>query len=350
MCFGLRNKQYYFKNKKYSHEDYQKIIDSYKLNTRTGQEKAQKEFEAFLRNKPRKFAEMRQAVASTGTDIHRSKNTRDTNYGPLSIDSRYCANGVNYISCYDCSGGGETELSYECVTPDQSYNSIGTIKSWKNRNISYCLDCHSCEEVFGCIGVKKGTHMILNKRYTKEAYTALKAQIISDMIKRGEYGEFFPTIYSPLGINETRAHSELNLSKEEALTHGYKWQDEIQRTRGKETMQQNDVPDAIEDVSDAIIDEVLACVSCSRNYKILTDELTFYRRMKIPIPDHCFFCRMQKRENMRGGFDLIERTCDCTETGHVHEGKCPERFQTFFTTERDTRPIYCETCYQQILD
>jgi hypothetical protein len=350
MCFGLRNKQYYFKNQKYSHEEYQKIIDSYKLNTRVGQEHAKKEFEEFLKTKPRKFAEMRQAVASSGTDIHRSKNTRDTNYGPLSIDSRYCANGVNYISCYDCSGGGETELSYECVTPDQSYNSIGTIKSWKNRNISYCIDCHSCEEVFGCVGVKKGTHMILNKRYTKEAYTVLKAQIISDMRKRGEYGEFFPTMYSPLGINETRAYSELNLSRDEAIAQGYTWQDELQQTRGKETTQQKGVSNAIEYVTDSITDEVLACASCARNYKILPDELTFYRRMKIPIPDHCFFCRMQKREDMRGGFDLNKRTCDCTETRHIHEGRCTEDFQTFFTTDKESRHIYCETCYQQVLE
>lgn len=350
MCFGLRNKQYYFKNNKYSPEEYQKIINSYKLNTRAGQEKAKKEFQEFLKTKPRKFAEMRQAVGSSGTDIHRSKNTRDTNYGPLSIDSRYCANGVNYISCYDCSGGGETELSYECVTPDQSYNSIGTIKCWKNRNISYSIDCHSCEEVFGCVGVKKGNYMILNKRYSKEAYHILKAQIVAAMKERSEYGEFFPSTYSPFCINETRAIDELKFSREEALAQGYRWQDELQQTRGKETIHQNDVPGAIEDVNDSITDEVLACVSCARNYKVLPDELTFYRRMKIPIPDRCFFCRMQTREDMRGGFDLVERRCDCHETSHGHEHQCSESFQTFFSTDRETRPIYCESCYQQHLD
>lgn len=350
MCFGLRNKQYYFKNKKYSREEYLEIVDSYKLNTRTGQARAEKEFYEFLSTKPRKFGEMRQAVGSTGTDIQRSKNMRDGNYGPNSVDSRYCCNGVSYTSCYDCSGGGEPEIAYECLTPDQSYNSLGTIKCWKNRNISYSIDCHSCEEVFGCVGVKKGTHMILNKRYTKEAYLALKEEIISDMKKRGEYGEFFPSMYSPFGINETRAIDELKCSRKEALALGYRWQDELQQTRGKETMQQKDIPDAIEDVPDGITDEVLACSSCARNYKILPDELTFYRRMNIPIPDRCFFCRMQTREAMRGGFDLVERRCDCQEKNHDHEYQCSESFQTFFTSDKETRPIYCESCYQQHLD
>ena len=350
MCFGLRNKQYYFKNQKYSREEYLQIVDSYKLNTRIGQEKAQKEFADFLKDKPRKFGELRNTSNCTGTDIVRAKNTKDGNFAAFSEDSRYCHNGVGFKSGYDCSGGGEPELFYECITPDLSYNSLGTIFCWKNRNISYSIDCHGCEEIFGCVGVKKGTNVILNKRYSKEEYESLKEQIISDMKKRGEYGEFFPSIYSPFSINETQANTELKLSREEALEQGYKWQDELQQTRGKETISQTDVPDAIEDVPDAVTEEVLACVLCSRNYKILPDELTFYKRMKIPIRDHCFFCRMQERENMRGGFDLVQRTCDCVETGHMHEGKCSEQFQTFFTRDRENRPIYCETCYQQVLE
>lgn len=339
MCFGLRNKQYYFKNEQYEKVEYQQILDSYKLDTRNGYKKVHDEFQDFLKDKPRKFAELRNCVNCTGTDMVRAKNTKDSNFASSSEDSRYCNNGVTFKSCYDCAGGGETELAYECITPDQSYRSLATVKSWKNRNISYCIDCHSSEELFGCVGIKKGSHMILNKRYTKEDYFILKNQIIDDMKKRGEYGEMIPGHYSPFGINESRALKELNYTKEQALQENYKWQNELQETRGKETIKQEDIPDSIKDVSDSITTEILSCVSCERNYKILPEELLFYRRQNIPIPEYCFFCRVEKRENMRGGFDLIKRQCD----------KCNKDIETLFDS-RESRPIYCEQCYQQVLN
>ena len=349
MCFGLRNKQYYFKNEKYPKEEYEKIVASYKLNTRTGVKMAKQEFVEFLNSRPRKFAELRSSVNCTGTELIRSKNIKDSNFASFSEDSRYCNNGVMFKTCYDCSGGGEVELAYECVTPDQSYNSLATIKSWKNRNASYCVDSHSSEEILGCVGIKSGQYMILNKRYEKEEYAKLKAEIIKGMRERKEWGEFFPIEQAPFSLNETRAIDQLLVSKEEALATGFKWQDNLQETRGKGTLDQGDVPDAIEDVTESILDAILTCTECSRNYKILPAELTFYRKSSIPIPERCFFCRMAERENMRGGFDLVTRGCECEEDVHGHSGKCQNTFQTFFT-EKETRPIYCEECYLKVLD
>ena len=357
MCFGLRNKRYYFKNEKYPKEEYEKIVTSYKLNTRTGIKKAQAEFTDFLRKCPRKFAELRNCTNCTGTEMIRSKNTKDGHFASFSEDSRYCNNGVAFKTCYDCSGGGETELAYECVTPDQSYNSLCTILSWKNRNVSYSIDSHSSEELFGCAGIKSGHYMILNKRYEKEDYFKLKEKIIADMKKNGEWGEFFPIQNSPFAINETWANDRLGLSREEALKAGFKWQDHLQETRGKGTLEQSLVPDAIENVTDDILEEILTCTDCSRNYKILAAEFTFYKKSHVPIPDRCFFCRMAERENMRGGFDLCSRECDCRESGHEHPesssgqvpGKCTVVFKTCFT-EKEVRPIYCEQCYLKVLD
>lgn len=348
MSFGLRNKRYYFRNKKYSKEEYESIVSSYSLYTRTGTEKAQKEFTEFIKKYPRKFAELRNSVNCTGTDLTRAKNTKDGNFASFSEDSRYCNNGVYYKQCYDCTGGGEPELAYECVTPDQSYNSLATVKSWRNRNISYCVDCHSSEELFGCVGIKSGQYMIFNKRYEKDEYHKLKDLIIKNMSTAGEYGEFFPKKFAPCCVNETRAIEQLNLTKEEALASGFRWQDNIQETRGRGTISQDSIPNSIEDVTDAITTEVLECILCERNYKILPNELTFYRKMGIPIPSKCFFCRMAIRENMRGGFDLADRECVCKEEDHGHESKCTNQFKTFFTKE--TRPIYCEDCYVKILD
>ena len=143
--------------------------------------------------------------------------------------------------------------------------------------------------------------------------------------------------------------------KEEAVLRsmfeaaGFKWQDAIQESRGKETLSQDRVQDAIEEVNDTITNEVLTCTECSRNYRILPAELTFYRKMSIPVPERCFFCRMTERENMRAGFDLSSRQCGCQEGGHEHEGRCPAIFQTSFT-EKEERAIYCEDSYLKVLD
>lgn len=346
MCFGLRNKKHFFKNKQYTKEEYKTIIESYKLHTRTGYKKAKEEFKEFIKKYPRKFAELRNCVNCSGSDMIRSKNTHHASFTPFSEDSKYIHNGVSFKSSYDCTGAGETELSYECITPDNSYHSIGTIESWKNNHIAYCIDCHSSQNLLGCVGIKKGEYSILNKRYSKEDYNILYDKIVENMKKNGEWGEFFPIKYSPFGVNETQAIKELNFSKEEAILSGYKWQDKIQETRGKETISQDKIPDSIGEVSENITNEILSCINCKRNYKILLDEFLLYRRLSIPIPTECFFCRHLERESMRGGYDLVNRQCDCLQENHNHTGRCSNNFETFFT-EKEQRQIYCEECYQK---
>ena len=139
---------------------------------------------------------------------------------------------------------------------------------------------------------------------------------------------------------------QLGITKDEAIQRGYKWQNEIQQTKGKETVSQKDVPDSIHDIDDSITREILACEECDRNYKILPDELILYRRMNVPIPIQCFFCRNVGREKLRGGYDIVQRQCDCVLDSHDHSGRCANIFDTFFT-DKESRPIYCEACYQK---
>ena len=348
MSSGLRNKKYYFKNTQYTKEEYHTILDSCKLDTRTGYERAKKEFAEFVKSYPRKFAELQNSVNCTGSDIIHGKNVKSSAFSPFSEDSKYTHNGVYFKTCYDCEVGGETELAYECITPDQSFQSLVTIESWKNNAVAYSFDCHSSNNLFGCSGIKKGEYSILNKRYSKEEYLKLKEKIVADMKARGEYGEFFPSRLSPFGINETRAFNQLGIPKEEAVALGYHWQEDIQQTKGKETMSQSDVPDSIIDTPGSITNEILACETCNRNYRILADEFTLYRRLSVPIPKKCFFCRHAAREKMRGGYDLINRQCDCSLKHPDHAGRCPNTFETFFT-DKEPRPIFCEDCYQQEL-
>jgi len=162
-----------------------------------------------------------------------------------------------------------------------------------------------------------------------------------------KYGEFYPIELSPFGYNESCAPELLALSKEQALERGYSWQDNVQKTVGKETLLPKNIPDSINDIDDSILEEVLVCVECNRNYKIVQNEFIFYKKMKIPIPRKCFFCRHANRLARRNPFKLWHRQCMCEKRKHFHgTGKCAVEFETSYAPDRP-EIVYCEKCYQQ---
>jgi len=98
----------------------------------------------------------------------------------------------------------------------------------------------------------------------------------------------------------------------------------------------DEIPDHIRDAPDTITDEILTCASRSRNCKIISAELQLYRRMILPIPRKCFYCRHQDRIKKRGPFNLYDQKCD----------NCNKDIQAAFDP-KGLEIVYCEQCYQQ---
>ena len=142
------------------------------------------------------------------------------------------------------------------------------------------------------------------------------------------------------------AQAYFPLSKEEVLKKGFKWWDKIQKTHGKETLKAEQIPDSIYDVPDSIINEILSCIECDRNYKIVKNEFLFYKKHSIPIPHKCFFCRSSERFKFENPFQLWHRNCMCELVVHGHKGKCQNEFETSYSLERK-EIIYCESCYNK---
>ncbi|MBP9715294.1 MAG: hypothetical protein KBD52_02300 [Candidatus Pacebacteria bacterium] len=343
-CTGLRNKKYCIKNKQYTKEEYEEIIKGYKLETFSGSQKALKEFEDFLLLQPHKFSHLHNCVNSLGTNLVDSKNAKYVFHCMKAEDSKYMENGNTEKDSYDLSVGGELESCYEGLTPDNSNRALFTSYVWKSMDVSYSDFCMSSKNCFGCVGLRFGEYSIFNKQYSKEEYFIIRDKIIEHMKEYGEYGEFFPMRHSPFAYNETVAQISYPITKEEALEKGLKWQDKLQETRGKTTI--FDIPDSILDIQDSILDEILECDDCKRNYKIVTDELTFYRKWKISIPRKCFFCRLERRFQIRGPSKLWHRSCMCELESHKHEDKCSNEFETSYAPERP-EIIYCEQCYNK---
>jgi hypothetical protein len=171
----------------------------------------------------------------------------------------------------------------------------------------------------------------LNKQYSKEEYDSLVPKIIEHMKKTGEWGEFFPIRLSPFEYNKSVAMEYYPLQKEEVLSKGWKWKDHDQQEYKKQTY---DVANDIKDIPDSITKEILACSDCRKNYRIIAQELTFYRRMGVAIPSKCPDCRHKARMALRNDCKLWKNKCS----------KCGVDIKTSYSPNRPEK-VYCEKCY-----
>ena len=350
-CINLRGQKYNIFNKPYTKEEYEGRLKSYRLDTYSGVDNFKKEFANFIKDKPRKFAEVFNAINSTGNYMTNVKNNRQCFHSYDSEDNAYSVRvwrGAK--NCMDCHTAGRTaELIYNSLNSGlEVSNFISCSLCWNSQFMEYCMNCPSSNNCFGCVGLIKSSYCILNKQYSKEEYKKLRAEIIDKMKQESIYGDFFPKNVSAFGYNESSAMEEFPLTKEEALKQGFKWEDTERGTYRKETIDWKSFPDSILDLQADFnaSEEVFACIKCKKNYRIIPDELSFYRRMSIPIPRNCPECRHNKRLENRGPNKLWHRNCMCGKKNHFHgKGKCEVEFETSYAPDRP-EIVYCEKCHQ----
>ena len=349
-CFlssNLRNRSYYFLNKPYSKEEYAAKVAEFKLGSHGSRTKLLEQYLDLIQHKTlHRPIIMEQSVQAEGSMIFNCKNIRQCFDADYFEDVAYGVSGIEVkdsMDFYHC--GFKTELIYECHAVVRSYMVLFSHLSYDNSHISYCDSCHNDQNLFGCVGLKKTEYCILNKQYSPEEYETLKNKIIEKMKETREYGEFFPVAMSPIGYNETQGQVYMPMTKQEVLAKGWKWEDAVPGTFGKETVTTAGMPDTIDEVTDSIVNEVLACQTCQKNFKIVEPELQFYRREMIPIPRKCLDCRYRLRIALRPPRKLFIRDCPCV-SGHFHgDQKCPNEFESSFEPARP-ETVYCEGCYQ----
>ena len=107
------------------------------------------------------------------------------------------------------------------------------------------------------------------------------------------------------------------------------------------------MPETIGEIAEDILNQVLVCEVCKKNFKITKAELDFYKRMNIPLPHKDFECRHQDRMRKRNPRRLWSRSCMCQLKNHNHgQEKCVNEFESSYAPER-SEMVYCEQCYQQ---
>ena len=353
-CFGLRNAKYQIFNKQYTPEEYKKEIE--KLENEEYRNNFETKFNNVLLQYPRKFSNNRHSVNSTGDYLHGVKNCKNSFdvEGPVE-DSCFIVYGVTGIKdVYDSFAGGvHFENSYEVINTGLHASRIlfsGTV--WESLNIDHCYFIKNCKDCFGCVGLKNKQYCILNKQYTKEKYEKLVNQIIDNMKKAGEYGEFFPVKFSPFAYNESVAQQYFPFTRENALKNGYAWREKEKRNYEIEIKNSNLSVD-VADANESIINKVIECKheadneQCTEAFKITSEEFQFYRKMNLTLSRYCPNCRHYKRMKKRNPMKLWHRSCMCDKENHFHGGaKCEVEFETSYAPERP-EIIYCEKCYQQ---
>ena len=131
------------------------------------------------------------------------------------------------------------------------------------------------------------------------------------------------------------------LTKEEAIKDGiFNWSDyeapfpSVSRVIDEEGMKR--LPESIEDVPDDILNWALTYEVSGKPFRIIKQELEFYRKHNLPIPRRHPDVRHMDRMKMRNPRKLFERKCD----------KCNKDMITTYAPERPER-VYCQGCYDR---
>ncbi len=355
-CVNLRNKSNCWENVQLTKEEYKKKFKEFEWNNENIKLAKKKLDELFIKL-PQKYYH-----GSNNTDFSGDylENTAITYYGfncRRNKNTAYVQDAWEANDCLDLTEILSNELSYQIQGCAYIRNSIAMRSSFHMTDSYYCDMCNTLSDCFGCMGLRNKEYHILNKKYSKEEYFLLKNKIIDYMKNTGEWGEFFdPNIIAPFAYNESVAYDYFPLSKDKALSAGYKWYDRPERNY-QVTLRTKDIPKTIVETTDDILNQIIECASqhskaenispnCSSAFRIIQRELDFYRATGIPIPEKCPACRREARFQKRNSRTLWNRECMCDKNHQNHSGKCEVEFETSYAPERP-EIIYCEKCYQE---
>lgn len=335
-CYNQRNKTYCIENEQLTKEEYEKkkteILDG--------------TFSTLKKNMQRFGDIYSKTIWKDLSNINCEDCVGDALVN--SADCYMCFNAANLHQCRYCIDMSPSEKTTTNIDNTQGgigemlYNSTGLgggnyfmrmcVKCRLCSDLTYCLDCYSTKDSFGCSGLRSKQYCILNMQYSENDYKDLSQKITEKMKAEGVWGESFPTALSCFPYNQSIAGQVFPLPKEEVEKRGLVWMDPPSPSYAEK--EELNIPDAIDDVDDAICDSVLVCTKTKRKFKITPQELKLYRILHQPLPRLHPDVRMQRRRDMLNPYRLWERTCM----------KCQKAIQSSYEPSRP-EIVYCEQCY-----
>lgn len=344
-CVGLRNKQYYIFNVPYTKEDYEKEKTRIQLNDPEKMQRAIKHFTNLKLKVPRKYMTGVQNEAVTGNYVNNSINSC-YNFDIKNCENvQYSAQVIDLKDCYDNNYTEENELCVDYIGSWKNNRCYYSNTVYNSSEVWYSELCYSSKNMFGCVGLKNAQYCIFNQQYSESEYTALLPRLIEYMKSTGEWGEFFPIANAIFAYNETVANDYFPLNLDQVVVNNWKWLIAPETISQKQTYR---VPRDSKDVQEDICQAILSCKQCQKNYKIIPQELAFYKNMGLSIPKFCVSCRQLARMRQRPARALWQRQCMCTQIDHQHSSRCSKEFTTAYHPD-SKELIYCDDCYQKVV-
>jgi hypothetical protein len=336
LCTNLMKKSHCIRNKQLSKEEYLKAREKLLNGSYAEQQKNLMELMELRKKRIVKAAHMINCERCTGDYNENSKNCVECYFVWDSEDMRnvFCADTTK--DCFQsCCVGHKSQWYFNSQSSAGAHNTFCSFTVIESSDVSYGDTIIGSHNIFGCVGLHRKQYCILNKQYSKEEYEKLRSQIIEHMKKTGEWGEFFPKDCGCFGYNESTAYDFFPLTKEEALTQGFTWHEEKEEPMEVEqVIQAEKLPDNIKDIPDDILNWAVLCEETRKPFRILRQELAFYRKQQLPIPHHHPDFRYRKRMELMNPPQLWNRQC----------ARCKKDIKTAYAPDR-LETVYCEECY-----
>jgi hypothetical protein len=336
-CWNLRGKQYRIFNEQVSREEWEAQRRALRSGSAAAWAEHVQKFRAILPKAIRRANHNIQCEDCTGDYLLRSRRCFHCFDGDQSEDLKFCCRMDERVkTAMDIDQSSDLEVGYEGLSV-AGHTILFTANSWSptNSNLLCCDLAVTSSDCFGCVGMKNGKYCVLNKQYTREEYEVLVPKIIEHMRRTGEWGEFFPAECSPFAYNESMSQEYFPLTRSEVERRGWQWREEREEVpRVSKIIPAKTLPDTIADVPDDILNWAIQSEESSRPFRIVRQELDFYRSMELPVPRLHPDERHHRRIALRNPRRLWKRTCQ----------KCGKGIETTYSPER-SEIVYCEECY-----
>mgnify|MGYP001616118688 FL=1 len=235
-CVNLLNKSYCIFNKQLTREEYKKRLEEV-IGSYSKMKEAQEKFNQFSLQFPRRENNNLKTMDSTGDYLFECKDVKESFEIARAENCKYLFSSKEIKDSMGTIGYGfKSGMLLECVATGYSSNVMGSYAVENSQNIFYSFQCRNCKDCIGCDGLRNVSYCILNKQYTKEKYEEIKTHIVEELREKDLYGLMMPVELAPFAYNETIAQDNMPLTKKEVLEQGFRWEDDIQKTEGRETI------------------------------------------------------------------------------------------------------------------
>ena len=344
-CNNLVWKKYHIFNKKASKQEYEELKN--KLSNHSFLQEFKNDFKLKSKKYVKKYANLVWSEDSIWNNIINSKNCVNCFDMLWAEDCKY-SNQINYSSdIFDVSSYGEnSSLMYDSVSVWRySNNILFTSITGKSEGLIYCIEVKKSKNCFLCVNLKDKQYCILNKQYTKEEYEELVPKIIEKMRKDWKQWEFFPSSISPFWYNETVAQEYYPI-KNVKIGNGkiknekwvvFNWSEyELPVPKVDKIIPAEKLPENISNIPDDILAWAIECEITKKPFRIISQELDFYRKHSLGIPRKHPDQRHKERMSLRNPRKLFDRKCDT----------CGVDMKSTYSLERE-EIVYCEDCYNK---